>query len=244
MNLDMLNIDTDVEESTDFMPGDFNFDTGVYPCLVDMAYLGESAKGAVSVTVLLKEKEGNRTHKETFYVTSGKEKGRKNYYVKNGKKFLLPGMDNVNQMCLIAAGTGLGKLESEDKMIKLYNFEAKKALPTSVPALVGLIGQEVNVALVKNRTNKQVKVGDDYVKTDKERIFNTASKFFFADGLTVAEAAAGETEATYRDTWTSKFPANYVNDTFEAVAPDATVESASAEAATANAETVKGLFDD
>jgi len=246
MNLDMLNIDTDVEENEDYIPGgDFSFNTGVYPMKVDIAYMGESTRGAVSLTAHFKEVDGNRTHRETFYVTSGKAKGRSNTYTdRGGKKRLLPGMEAMNQLAIVVTGQKLAQLSPEKRTIKLYNYEAKKDLPTDVPALTDLIGKTVHIALTKCRENKRVKVGTDYVDSAEERIFNEATKFLYEDGHTVAEKIADSVETTWQTGWTEKCPADYVKDSYKEVAVGAGVEAASADAAETNAESVKGLFDD
>lgn len=246
MQLDMLNVDADVESNEDFLPGDFTKNTGMVPFTVDVAYMGESVNGAISVTVHLKEVGGNGGHRETFYVTSGTAKGRANTYVdkRSGKKRLLPGMESMNQLAIITTGKKLGALSTEEKMIKLWNFEERKELPAKVPALVEMIGQQVLVAITKCRENKRQKVGDEYVDTAAERIFNEAGKFLHPDGHTVAEKIAEESDTTYRDNWVKKFGPDYVKDNYKEVTPGQGVEAASVAAAGANGQKVGGLFDD
>lgn len=241
--LDKLNIDTDVEENEDFLPGDFTKDTGMYPMTVDMAYLGESQHGAVSVTLHLKEVGGNGGHRETFYVT--KRDGTNTYIDKrSGNKRLLPGMESMNQLALITSGKKLPAQTAEPKIVKIWNFEERKELPTEVQALTDMIGEEVLVAVTKKRENKRQKVGNEYVNTKEERIFNEASKFLHPDGYTVAEKIAEETTTSYRDGWVKKFGPDYVNDKYVEVATAGNVEAASAKAGAANAKPVNDLFGD
>ncbi len=245
MPLDFLKIDDSVEQNEDFLPGgNFTLDTGMYPMVVDMAFIGESSKGACSVTVHLKEVGGKRTHRETFYVTSGKAKGRKNTYEKNGVKHLLPGMEAVNQLAFITTGKKLEALDPEEKTIKLWNYEERKELPTKVPALTQMIGQTVLVAITKCAENKRQKVGGDYIDTNDRREFNEAGKFLHEDRFSVAEKIAGETDTGYYTRWTNSFDADYVNDKYKAVAPGAGVEAASAEAGKTNQSVVDELFSD
>ncbi len=246
MNLDMLEIGNDVEKDVDFIPGNnFIFDTGIYPCIIDMAFMGESAGGAISLTLHLKEVDGKRTHQETFYVTSGKAKGRLHYYVdRGGNKRNLPGMSAMNQLSIIVTDKKLSKLKPENRTIKLRNFEAQKDLPTEVPALVELCGKQVTVALTKCRENKRVKVGDEYIDTAEERVFNEVTQFLHENGTTVAETHDGSSETAWKDKWLSTCGSEYVRDKYKEIAIGSSVEAASADAAAANEETVKGLFDD
>lgn len=245
MQLDFLKIDDGVEQNEDFLPGgNFTLDTGMYPMVVDMAFIGESKKGAASITVHFKEVGGKRTHRETFYVTSGKALGRKNTYEKNGVKHLLPGMEAMNQLAFITTGKKLPELSPEEKTIKLWNFDERKELPTKVPALTQMIGETVLVAITKCAENKRTKVGDKYIDTNDRREFNEVGKFLHEDRFSVAEKIAGEKETGYYTRWTGSFDSDYVNDKYKAVAPGVGVEAASAEAATANKSVVDELFGD
>lgn len=243
MLLNQLDIDNDVESNEDFLPGDFTKDTGMYPMKVDMAFMGKSDGGAVNVTLWLKEIGGNGGHRETFYVTS---KAGSNTYVdkRSGKKRLLPGMEGMNQLSIITAGKKLAAQTAEEKLVKIYNFQEKKDLPTKVEVLTEMLGAEVLVALTKKRENKRKKVGDEYINTNEEQVSNIVSKFLYPNGLTVAEHIAGQAETTYRDGWVKKFGPDYVQDRFKPVAPGAGVEAASAAAAGVNAGKVDDLFSD
>ncbi len=244
LDISKLNIDDDVEgQNEDFLPGDFTKNTGLYPMTVDMAYLMESTNGAIGVTLHLKEIGGNAQHREDFYVTS---RTGSNTYVdkRTKKKRLLPGMDAMNQLALIAAGKKLPALTPEEKIVKVWNFDEKKELPTKVQALTELIGQEVLVALVKRRENKTKKVGDAYVPTPEERVFNEVNKFLYPDGHTVAEKIAEEAETTFRTKWEARYDSDYINDKYTEVAPANGVAAASAAAGAANAKPVSDIFDD
>ena len=241
--LDKLNVEQDVEENEDFLPGDFTSDTGMYPMKIDMAFTGESDAGAGFVTVHMKEIGGGATHRETFYVTS--RAGSSTYVDKrSGKKRYLPGMESMNQLCVITTGKKLPVQTEEPKVIKLWNFDEKKDLPTTVPALTDLIGCDVLVALTKKRGNKTRKVGNEFVNLAEERFYNETSKFLYPDGLTIAEKLAEQTDTTYRDSWIEKYSADYVQDKYETVLDTKSVAAASAAAGAANAKPVDDLFKD
>ena len=243
--LDNLVVGNDVEgQDEDFIPGgSFVLDTGVYPMQIELAYLGQSTRGAMSVTVWLKEVNGNRTHRETFYVTSGKDKGGLNTFTdKSGKKRLLPGMESMNQLATICTGNPLSAQKPEEKTVKLWDFQERKELPKKVPVLTGLLQQPVLVCITKRRENKRQNVGGDWINTNEVREFNEASKFLYPSGHTVAEKKAGEA-AEFRDTWQSKFGPDYVADKFKPVDGGA-VASASNAAAVENSAEVDSLFDE
>lgn len=244
MLLDNLNIDNDVEGADeDFIPGgNFTLDTGAYPMTVKLAYLGESQGGAMCVTLWLQEVDGNRQHRETFYVTSGKAKGQKNTFTdRAGKKRLLPGMEAMNQLATITTGKPLAAQTSEAKIVKLYDFEERKELPKEVPVLTDMLNQPVLVLITKCRENKRQNVGGEWVDTDQERIFNEAGKFLHPSGHSVAEKKAGGEGTDHRDDWVSKFGPDYVRDKYKAGA-GAGVEAASATAGAANSAEVDSLF--
>lgn len=245
MLLENLNIETDVEGADeDFIPGgNFTLDTGAYPMTVKLAYLGESQGGAMNVTLWLEEVGGNRQHRETFYVTSGKAKGQKNTFVdRSGTKRLLPGMEAMNQLATITTGAPLATQKTEAKIVKLYDFDERKELPKEVPVITAMLGKPVLVLITKKRENKRQNVGGEWVNTDQERVFNEAQKFLHPSGHSVAEKNAGSETTDHRDNWVSKFGPDYVNDKFKAVAPGTGVEAASATAAAANSAEVDSLF--
>lgn len=244
--LENLTVDADVEgQNEDYIPGSGGFvmDTGVYPMTIDLAYLGESQGGAMNVTVWLKEVDGNRSHRETFYVTSGKAKGQKNTFTdKSGKKRLLPGMEAMNQLALITTGKPLAGLTPEAKTVKLWDFEERKELPKEVPVLTDMLQQPVLVCITKRRENKRQNVGGEWIDTNEAREFNEVSKFLHPSGHTVAEKKAKE-EAEYRVTWESKFGPDYIADRYKAVDGGAIANASNAAAADNSAE-VNTLFDD
>ena len=208
--------------------------------------MGKSQRGAQSVTVHFRQADGNMTHRETFYVTSGEQKGCKPYYLKDGKKIMLPGYEMMDNLSMLAAGKRLAQLNAEDKVIKLWSYQEKKEVPTNVPVLTELLGKAVRVGLTLNEENRRKKVGDEYVDTNEKREFNEVNKLFHAKGgLTVAEAQAGETEGGFIKEWEERYPADYVRSTFTPVAEDTTsvVDAASAAATEAAAEDQAGLFD-
>jgi hypothetical protein len=245
MLIDNLDLEQEkFEESGDYIPsGGFVNDTGIYKCVVDLAYMGLSSGGAHNVTVHFRQVDGKATHRETFYITSGKEKGQKPYYLKDGKKNALPGFEAMNSLAQITTGKILNKLVAEKKVVKLWSYEAKAEEPTEVMALTEMMGKPVYVGLVRCKDNKNKKVGDEYIKTNEVREYNEAQKFFFPNKFSVTEAHAKVEKPEFFEKWVGKYPADFVRDRFEAQAGvSEAVNTASAEAAAATAEVAEDLF--
>ena len=200
-----LNEHPDVEKSVDRVAGDYGFDSGVYDCLIDMAYLEETKSGAAALYLTLVC--DNKRHRETFYVTSGKSKGQKNFYVdKDGKKQFLPGFATANSLCKVAAGVNLAEVskKAQKKTIDLYDWQQRKEVATEKDfVLTELIGKPVKVCMVKSVENRRKNDGSGkYVDTNEKRTVNYVSAFVNAEtGLTASEIEAGTTEPDFLPKW-------------------------------------------
>ena len=199
-----LTTDNSIEEEVDVVSSGFKpLESGVYTFEVKQAYLGESAGGALSVTLDCEAADGTK-FKKTEYVTSGKAKGQKNYYeTQDGKKRYLPGFTNVNNICLLTVGKELGQIEPEEKVINLYDRDAGKEVPTKVMMLTDVMGNEITLGIIKQIVDKNVKDGNgQYVPSGETREENEIDKVFRArDGMTVTEIKAQAEEAVFINTW-------------------------------------------
>jgi hypothetical protein len=211
MAIDSLKIDSDIVADEERVPGgstgSWLLDTGMYPMMIELAFLEKSKGGALALNIHFKSTEFNTHVREKFWVSSGDAKGNKNYYVdKDGKKHLLPGMSQANELINIVVNKDLGDLTPEQKVVKLWSYDAREEVPTKVEALTEIIGQELLVGVVKVIDNKRTQNGaGEWVPTNEKKETNEVSKFFFSDGLTLAEKKAGETETKYLDAWKQKF---------------------------------------
>lgn len=174
------------------------WDSAAYPTVIELAYVDESKGGAMSVNFVFKTSDGKEL-RQNIYVTSGKEKGQLNYYLdKEGNKKYLPGFTQVNDICLLANGQALSDIETETKVLSLYNFDQKKEVPTKKEVLVDLIGKEIIIGVLKV-------VQDKYNKPGETQTVNEISKSFRADDkLTANEIRAEETQAQFYDAWVAK----------------------------------------
>lgn len=189
-------------------------DTDIYATKVELAYLSTSGSGALALNLRLKTDEG-REIRQTIYMTSGREKGLKNTYEKDGETHYLPGFLLADSLGLLTVGKEIGDLVAgaEKKVIKLYSFEAKAEVPTEVPVIQELMGQEIYAAVMKQIVDKNAK-GDDgvYRPTGETREENEIEKFFRArDKMTTAEIRAGAEEASFFNTWKEKWAGEVKN---------------------------------
>ena len=222
MSIQGLAIDSDIESSpVDVLGGSFVKPTGLFAARVDMAYLGKSAKGALSLNLHFKLLSDSSIVRQTLWVTSGDAKGNKNYYLdKNGLKRLLPGMLDADQIAQITAGKAMAALTPEEKTIKLWDYETSAEKPTKVQALMEMVGQDVLIGLHKVRDNKVKKVGEKYVDQKADRNFNELDKVFYPDGFSVTEKLAEAETPVFHEKWTAKYGPDFVDDRYTEVESD------------------------
>jgi len=206
MNFGNLKIDKDVKLDEDTVGGgSFTWESGIYDVVVDMAYLDESRGGAMGLNLTLLD--GTKKLKETLWITSGTAKGQKSTYIDaKGTKRPLPGYTQGLNLCMAAIDETLEDAAnaSEAKTINIYNFDAKKEMPTAKDhVMTNLIGKKVKVGIIKRIENKRANDGTGkYVDIADTREVNVISQFFYADsGLSVMEKAKGDTEASFIIAW-------------------------------------------
>lgn len=201
-----LTSDDTIANEKDSVGGGGVLDSGLYTSTVTLAYLTKSAGGAVGLVLNAKTDQG-RDIRQTIYMTSGDAKGNKNYYEKDGQKSYLPGFIAANALALLSTGKEISELDTEMKVVKVYNYEAKAEVPTKVEVIVDLIGKEIVIGLIKQTVDKTQKSDAGvYVPTGETRDENEIDKFFRAsDKMTTAEIRAAANEPTFYNTWAAKW---------------------------------------
>ena len=191
-----------LEESQDRLGGFSPFDSDIYIGTIKVAYAGTSLGGATSVSVVV-DADG-KEYRETFYVTN--KKGENFFISQDKKKVPLPGFTVVDDICLIASGKPLANQETEEKVIKLYDFEQRAEVPKSVPVLTDLVGQKIALGILKQLENKNAKnAAGEYEATEETREVNVVDKVFHPEmKLTVAEARNGKEDPEFWDKWVEK----------------------------------------
>jgi hypothetical protein len=193
--------DKDVLGGSKFQPWDSN----AYDTVISLAYVDESKGGALSVNFTFNTPEGKEL-RQSIYITSGKDKGQLNYYTdKEGNKKYLPGFTVVNDICLLALGSELSEVETETKTISLYNYDAKKEVPTKKEVLVDLLGKDITLGILQVIQDKYNKPDETVTVNEISKVFRTEDKF------TVNEIKASESEAKFYSLWVEKNAGKTVN---------------------------------
>lgn len=200
-----LTSDTSIADEKDVIGGGGVLDSGLYRLKVTLAYLELAKSGALAVNVRFVTDTG-RELRQQFWVQSGVEKGNKNYYEKDGERHYLPGFIMANALSLLTLGRELNELDTEKKVVKLYNYDAKAEVPTAVEVITDLIGQEIVAGVIKQVVDKRAKADDgSYYPTGETREENEIDKFFRAsDYKTTAEIRA-QADASFYKIWENKW---------------------------------------
>lgn len=205
--LSTLTSDESIANEKDSVGGGGVLESNIYPAKVTLAYVTKSNGGAIGLVFAAKTTEG-RDIKQTLWMTSGTEKGCKNYYEKDGQKNYLPGFLAANALALLTTGKEVSELETETKVVNVYNSDAKAEVPTKVEMIMDLLGKDILIGLIKQTVNKTKKdeVTGVYLPTGETRDENEIDKFFRAsDRKTTAEIRAQAEEAKFADTWLQKW---------------------------------------
>lgn len=200
-----LATDASIENEKD-TAGATLFESDCYLMTVTSAYINKSEGGALGLVVSFKS-DDDRTLKQTFWMTSGTAKGAKNYYEKNGEKKYLPGFLAANALALLTTGKEISALDTETKVVKMYNRDAKAEIPTKVDMVMELLDQEIILGVVKQTVDKTTKADNGtYVPTGETRDENEVDKLFRAkDKKTTAEIRAEQENAEFINKWVSKW---------------------------------------
>lgn len=201
-----LKTESDIKQETDNAGGGFILPSDLYDFTIALAYVKPADSGALGLFLELKTDDG-KTLKTSMYMTSGTAKGGKNYSEKDGVKTYLPGFNQANGLCLLTIGKEIGDLETEEKVVKLYDYNAKSEVPTKVQALTDLHGKRIKAGVLEQKVNKTKKneVTKQYEPTGETRQENEVDKFFRAeDGFTVAELRASAEKAEFMEVWVEK----------------------------------------
>lgn len=206
MSLKNLTSDQSISDEKDSVGGGGVLPSGLYPCTITSAYVTVSDGGATGLVLQAKTSDG-RTIKSTQWMTSGTAKGAKNFYEKDGVKNYLPGFLLSQSLSLLTTGKEISDLDTEQKVIKVYNKDVKAETPTKVDMVMEMLDKEILIGLIRQTVDKTVKDGNGvYVPNGETREENEIDKFFRAsDRMTTAEIRGKAEEAVFVDTWSEKW---------------------------------------
>jgi hypothetical protein len=193
-----------LEDAQDRLGGFAPLDTDAYDTKIKLAYAMQSQGGAHGVVLI--GDVGGREYRETLWVTNRKGE---NFFLNRDdktKKVPLPGFTVVDDICLATTEKPLAEQETEEKVVNIWDADAKKELPKSVPVLTGLIGQTVTLGIVNQLVNKNEKDGaGEYQPTAETRNENVIEKVFHTPTkMTMVEARNGKTEGAFFQTWVDR----------------------------------------
>lgn len=239
-----LKTSNDIEEDGDSLGGSFLLPTSIYECVIQAAYITTSAGGAFALNLDLQPSNGQAI-KQQLWMTSGTAKGGLNYYERNGKKHYLPGFNAANAIALLSVGKEIGDLDSEKKVVGIYNYTQKKEVPTEVDMIMELIGQSITLGLLQTKEDGTTKQDDGTYKPDaskKPREHNEIDKVFRTrDRLTVKEIKAQQTDPVFYDKWLKQWDGK-VKDKTTVVYDPSLASNSTPGAAAKTTEPTKPLF--
>jgi hypothetical protein len=203
-----LTTQEDIADERDSVGGGGVLDSNLYEMTIEYAYLTKSESGALALNLRLKTEDGREIRSQQW-MTSGTAKGCVNYYTdRQGNKQYLPGFNMANAAALLTTGKEISQLSTEQKVINLYNSEAKAEVPTKVDMITELLGKKILVALLRQKVDKTQKneATGAYEPTGETREENEIDKIFRAsDKKTTAEIRAQAEEAAFYKAWADKW---------------------------------------
>lgn len=203
--------DDSIQNEVDTLGGGGAVESGLYDLKIKNAYVKMADSEAMSIVLVLVDPKTKKELRFQEYVTSGKEKGCKNYYEKNGEKHYLPGYNNINAVTLLTVGKELHEMQTEEKLVPQWDNVAKKEVPQKAQVLVDLVNEDITLGILqvlenKTKWNEATKKREVLPET---RTVNQLDKVFRStDHLTVAEVRARATEPKFYGQWGDKNTGN------------------------------------
>lgn len=235
-----LTYDSSIKEAQDTVGSSFAIRTSdIYPAKIKLAYLEKSRGGALGLN-LVADINGSE-YRETIYITN--KEGKQFYVGQDGVKNYLPGFLNADALALLTTGQPLASITTERKVVKIYNYDQKKEVPTEVDCLTALHDKEVLLGIIQEKSFKSVKQPNGgYVETSETRESNVIDKVFHATtGKTVNEYRAKLEKAEFKTKWLEKWK-DKVKDRTAGKAPVGSGNTSPAVASMSAPQTTSSLF--
>ncbi len=194
-----------LEEQGDRLGGVTLFESDIYDTTIKMAYVTTAQSGAMAVNFSFDI--NGVEYRETIYVTN---KNGENFYLDkqdSTKKHILPGYQMADSVCLMATGIPMNEQDMQDKVVKVYDFDAKAEINKNVPTLVDLIGKEVTLAILKITQDKTLKNAQTgiYEPTGSTQDVNQIDKAFHTESKrTKTEVLSDVEEPVFYQKWLDK----------------------------------------
>lgn len=172
-------------------------DSNMYEATIKTAYIQKAKASEATSIILLMDIAGKELRSQTWVTNRNGEVTYQDKKTKEAKN--LPGFSQMNSLALLLAGKDLGDLVSEEKVVKLYDFESKAEVPQAVMCFTELHGETVSVAVQRQTVDKTAKndATGAYDATGETRDVNEVVKFFAPRKLvTISEVEVFIKEAT------------------------------------------------
>lgn len=187
-----------VQEVQDSLGGFSRLESDIYPMTVTMAYSLVSKGGANGVFMQFAG-AGGKEYQETFYVTSGTEKGCKHTYEdRNGKTHYMMGFTIVNDIALVTTGKELFELTQSEKDVPAWDTEEKKETIQKKQVFTELLGKPVSLGILKTLEDKYQEETSSVERNAVDKVFKSGEM------VTVVEGEAGLTEGEFFSKWLEK----------------------------------------
>lgn len=206
--------DKSIQAETDTLGGRQLLDSNVYLAEIKLAYFTESKNGATGLncTFIIDPEGQKKEYNETLWCTN--RSGETFYTNSQGEKKYLAGYLHADALALLTVGESIGDLATEEKIVKVYNSEAKSEVPTKVDAVTPLMGQRIKLAITKQTVNqnKLNEATEKYEPTAETRDENSIQKVFSAENdMTTAEIRAEAEAPGFMHSWLDKYAGQVVN---------------------------------
>ncbi len=233
---------TNAEQDSDFIPGTgFEkeiFESGLYKAKILMAYVKPSSSGAIGVhfTFEINSASGEKkTFENSFWITN---RNQENFYTtKDGKQYFMRGYNQVNDLCKSVLKKSISEINTEDKTVQIYNFQARKKEPEIVPVITELLERDVILCLIKIRTNKQVKAADGSWQDSQEEVYkNEIDKILINHeslAVTRIELENGDTSQKFATGWVTRWKGKERDQYAQVAAPGTTAPASAGSTTTA-----------
>lgn len=201
-----------MEEKSDRIGGGYQpLPSNIYQAEIAYAYGTTSKNGAMGLVVkfnILQDGKDPYSFTTTFWLSD--KKGNTFYLDKDGNPHNLAGFNQANHLCALVAGKSVLEIPMETRVLQLYNFDAKKEVPTEVNAAVALFGQTVALAIKHIRENKREKSPStgEYEPVNEERFTNDIDKIFGISDAGEAytfDEAANEIPFEFAEKWLARW---------------------------------------
>lgn len=193
-----------LEKEIDYIPGSGStLPSGYYEATIKALYAKQNASGSMGVTLLANLEDG-KEYKEMFTITN--REGH-NYYDFKGKKSPLGGFTIVNDICLVASGKPLNEQDTEDKVFKIYDYDLKEEVPTTLPTITALAGEKVGLVIRQSRKFRQALNSSTGKWEDTEDTYtlNEVIKVVYPNDRATVSERSTDSDAVYTSTWLEKF---------------------------------------